>query len=259
MFDVLQMGLHSAVVDGPLHTMALGVAQHCVGNVLHQLVFEAMPDGLGNAAEKMEIVWELVQTHYAEHHASARFCRLELSAFCDPRAPNSTYPELHSKAKECEHLTHALAWVWEQYANAANPVHVSISQVMRCLCALFNVCREPGWQLSAECKRRIMEHADVLLLHYTALGNKEAAEGRLKWNVVQKMHSLWHWSRQCQYVHPRDTGTYADEDFVGIVKEIAVACTAGIAIARLPATVMKKYVLGMMLRWHRRSCAATEQ
>ncbi len=73
------------------------------------------------------------------------------------------------------------------------------------------------------------------------------------------MHSLWHWSRQCQHVHPRDTGTYTDEDFVGVVKDIAVACTAGTAIARLPTTIMKKYVLGMMLRWHRHSSVVSEQ
>ena len=63
MFNCLCMGIHSAVVDGPLHTIALGVAQHCTGNVLVQLLYDddAMPVCLGTVAEKLSIVWDIVQ------------------------------------------------------------------------------------------------------------------------------------------------------------------------------------------------------
>jgi hypothetical protein len=253
MFNCLQMGIHSAVVDGPLHTMALGVAQHVAGNVVFQLVYQAVPDALGNTAEKLAHVWAEVQGQYTERHASGRLGRLDMQMFCNARAPYAHYPELQSKAKEAEHFCLALAEVWETYADHTDPVHISISEVMRSLCFLFNVCRADGYQLCESDKRHIMHHADNLLLHYTALANKSAQQAEWRWNIVPKMHMLWHWSRQCQYIHPRDTGTYMDEDFVGIVKEICRASTGGMAIPRLPGTVMRKYAQGCLLRWHKRA------
>ena len=256
MFNTLCIGIHSAVVDGPSHTMALGVAQHCVANTLMQLVYEAMPDCLGTVVQKLDAVWGIVQHHYAETNAGARFNRLDLAMFCNAKSPHAHYPVLQSKAKEAEHLSRAVTHAWLQYANVQNPVHVSVTHVMQSLCAMFDACNEPGVQLSAEAKQRLMLNADTLLAHYTALANKAAAEGQWRWNVVPKFHMLWHWSRQSCNVHPKCTGTYSDEDFVGIVKGIAAACTAGVAIAKLPWTILAKYTQGMQLRWRCHSVSA---
>ena len=58
MWDTLQMGLHSANVDGPLHTLALGVAQHVTGNVLYQLVYEAVPAATGTVEQRLALIFE---------------------------------------------------------------------------------------------------------------------------------------------------------------------------------------------------------
>ena len=99
---------------------------------------------------------------------------------------------------------------------------------------------------------------DNMLRHYSALSSKAAAAGEWRWNVVPKFHMVWHWSRQCQWVHPKDTATYIDEDFVGHIKGIAIACTSGIAIAKLPWTILAKWIQGMQLRWHRNRCVGAD-
>jgi hypothetical protein len=210
-----------------------------------------MPDAFGTAQQKLNIVWDLVQDFYKENNVKTRLGRLEMSMFVDKDGPHAHYPVLACKGKESEYITRAVAWIWTQYADEGNPTHVSISQVMNSLCALFDVCQDTGHQLTEAAKTQAMRHTDNLLLHYTALGNEAAAQGRWRWNLVPKFHMTWHWSRQVQFLHPRDTGCYIDEDFVGIVKGIAVACTGGMAIARLPLTIMIKYTQGMLMRWHR--------
>jgi hypothetical protein len=176
--------------------------------------------------------------------------------FVDKQAPHAHYPQLVCKGKEAEYITRAIATVWDEYANTENPTHVSIAQVMHSLVALFDIIRAGGHQLTQELKAQAIRHTDNLLLHYTALGNAAAAQGLWRWNLVPKFHMTWHWSRQIQFIHPKDTGTYIDEDFVGVVKGIAVACTGGTAIASLPQTIMVKYMQGMLMRWHRQSAQA---
>ena len=128
------------------------------------------------------------------------------------------------------------------------------------LCAVCVFCLTCAEWMGTSCVKRtsgaLCTMQIILLMHYTALANRSAQLAEWRWNVVPKMHMLWHWSRQCQYIHPRDTGTYMDEDFVGIIKEICRACTGGMAIPRLPGTVMRKYAQGCLLRWHKRACEA---
>ena len=255
MFDCLHLGLHSCVVDGPLHTIALGVAQHCTANVLMQLVWDAVPRALGPIAQRLAHVSELVQDYFAEHRLGSRVGQLELGMFCEANWPHAHYPELKCKGKESENLTAAVHWVWLQYADDTLPEDCSISEVMGSLCAVFELCKEPGMQLTGECKDSLMHHTDNLLAHYTALGNLAGAQGRFRWNCTPKFHMMWHWSRQCRYLHPRQTSCYVDEDFVGTVKCIGLASTGGTAIAQLPNTIMLKYMRGMMLRWHKFSRA----
>lgn len=251
-FDTLSMGIHSAVCDGPLHTLALGVAQHITGNLLMELLWgNCIP--LPNVPMRLSCVWDLVQQYWSERKCNNRLARLDLQTFCDPSAPHADYPQVAAKGKETENLAMAVSWVWQQYRDEDDPCHQSISMVVEGMVFCFEICKQPGSQLSRVLANQLERAVDQMLLHYTALGNKAAAEGKYRWNFTPKFHCLWHWSRQCRSIHPRDTGTYQDEAFVGIIKDICKVSTSGVAIPRLPCIVTTKYLHGLQLRWLWRS------
>jgi hypothetical protein len=250
MFDVLAMGIHTAMVDGALHTLALGVAQHVTGNVLAVLAFDVLP---GAPVANVHLVWTMVREHYALHRVSTPMRQLKLATFVVPAAPHAHYPDLKAKGKETEYLTLAVAWIWEQYADAESREHQSISMVLQSVVHCFDACREPGVRLTAVQSRSLQRAVDTLLVHYTALGNRASAAGKWRWNLTPKFHMLWHWAQQCTFVHPAASGTYMDESFVGTMKGIAQASTAGVAIRRVQSTIIAKYLRGLLLRWKRRA------
>ena len=47
------------------------------------------------------------------------------------------------------------------------------------------------------------------------------------------------------YLNPRKTNCFVDEDFVGDVKEIVAASTAGTSMEEVPSKVMEKIVWQM--------------
>ena len=52
-----------------------------------------------------------------------------------------------------------------------------------------------------------------------------------------------------QWLHPRASATYMDENFVGRIAHAAKACAGGVSIVRLGNIVLAKCSRGLFLRW----------
>lgn len=89
----------------------------------------------------------------------------------------------------------------------------------------------------------------MFLTHYTLLGQHAEAEGLLLWNFKPKSHYLWHLARQSQFLHPALAACYVDEDFVGIIKNIAQRSSDGSKLECIGQRVFDKYACGMQLTW----------
>ena len=245
LFRTLACGIHTVQVD-TLHCLSLGVAQHIGGNVLRQLVYTVL--NTGSLQERLQTVWHWVQRYYREQRVPTQVSKLTLAMFLHKGSPHQHYPELKTKAKETEYLVCALAWVWAQLATG--PHHNAlVTALLQAAVRVYEACREPGLFLHGQTLARLHRDIDLLLGTYTALGNAAANTGQRLWNVTPKFHYLWHWGQQAQWLHPRATATYMDEDFVGRIAHTAKACTGGVSIARLGNIVLAKYRRGLFLRW----------
>jgi hypothetical protein len=98
---------------------------------------------------------------------------------------------------------------------------------------------------------RLTEAVDVLLAHYTALGNEAQGRGLKMWSLRPKHHVLWHMAQQARFLHPRAAMCYADESFVGAMKKMALKCTSGKRMEQCGQIIVTKYVYGMMLLWRK--------
>ena len=94
----------------------------------------------------------------------------------------------------------------------------------------------------------LREHGDHVLHCYTLLANRADRTGGdegLLWNITPKFHWYWHWAVKALYFNPRKTNCFVDEDFVGDVKEIVAASTAGTSMEEVPSKVIEKIVWQM--------------
>ena len=89
---------------------------------------------------------------------------------------------------------------------------------------------------------------DVFLANYTWLAACSDARGQLLFNVTPKFHWLWHLGERSMYLHPRRAACMIDEDFVGVMKEVVRASSAGTKGHKVQMTVCDKYRFGMAYR-----------
>ena len=63
-----------------------------------------------------------------------------------------------------------------------------------------------------------------------------------------KMHFACHLAMQSKYANPRHTWTYMDEDFMGLIKLIAEACSPGTPAHAIVLKLCSHYLAGMSVR-----------
>ena len=248
-FGILHCGLYSIVID-IMHTLSLGVAQHVGANVMFELIWHVLPNG--SLQQRLMDIWMGIKEFYSQCHASTRMSKLTLAMITDPKKPHKQYPHLAAKAKETEWLCKALATVWPQYMDSAQPAHCHIHRTLALLVDIYDLARVDGIFHSDEDARAMMRAVTQLQAHYNWLAKTAELSGHRRWNTVMKHHMLGHIAMECQWLHVKAGATYIDEDFMGRMKTVARKCTGGMALYRLGATVIVKYTRGLYLRWSSR-------
>jgi hypothetical protein len=138
--------------------------------------------------------------------------------FVDKDAPNKHYPMLKCKAKEAECFCRAVAFVWPQYCDQANPVHRHISETSRLVLNLYDIVGSQTGLFHVQDERElILEIAVHLIAHYNWLAKWAEDNGLKRWNTVLKHHYMGHLAEQAQWLHCRAGATYLDEDIAHLV------------------------------------------
>ena len=244
-FSTMCIGPWSPALD-ILHTVSLGVAQHIAGNILFELVWHCLKHG--PLTHRVKEIWAGIKEFYNVTGAETQLSNLTLSMFTDPKKPHRTYPHLSAKAKETEWVCRSLAFVWPQYMDQGNRVHLHMAKTLQCLLQVYDIAGAPGLFHSNVDSQLLLDQVQALQAHYNWLAKWAEDNGLRRWNTVLKHHYMGHLAEQAQWLHCRAGATYLDEDYMGRIKNVAKRASGG-GLRLTTAIVMAKYIRGTWLRW----------
>ena len=89
---------------------------------------------------------------------------------------------------------------------------------------------------------------DAFLAHYDWLCRRALSAGFLFYNIVGKLHMLWHIVWHARYLNPVSHWEYEFEDFVGCMITSAQACMRGTPLHMVGTKVLQNYLLVLSLR-----------
>ena len=101
---------------------------------------------------------------------------------------------------------------------------------------------EAGLFIEGALADEVLVHCDAFLKHYSWLAEVSKTQGLLRYNVVTKMHYVWHICYFARFQNPKVMWCYIFEDFVGRVQKSAKACTSGTTMDRVPRKLFQNYV-----------------
>ena len=87
--------------------------------------------------------------------------------------------------------------------------------------------------------------------HYSSLEAWARSMGYRRWGPIIKMHYAMHIAIQARVTNPRFGWTYMDEDFMGLLKQIAESCAKGTPAQGMVLKLCERYVRGIDFRWSR--------
>lgn len=216
-----------------LHTVDQGVASHIIGNVLIECSKSFGP----NQDRRMAVLQDRVKQWYSQHRSGSK---LQGKLTWERLRTDSGYPKLKAKAAATRELMlFAIALCAEQNSGSTHDrIRLRLCQRMQ---RFYEIMSESTMFLGpAACDEISRVGQDVCRL-YSAL-SREALNGDLKgWKMTPKFHLFMHLC--CTQArlkgNPKYYTTYADEDMVGHMMEIASSCH----VHTMHATAMYKWLL----------------
>jgi len=205
--------------DGNLK-MHVGVTSHVLGNI----IFETMQLGQwGNTfAEQMKQVNLDLNLWYRQnvgHH------KIQGKLTIDRIRTKSGWPKLHAKAASTRHLAEYGCSLAVRF-NSGSLHDQRRLAIAKLLCKFYEIIAAEGMFLSRKAKSEIKTIGADLVVLYNALSTEAAEQEKKGWKFAPKFHLFVHLCEiQAQYLgNPRFFWTYADEDLVGHLVEVAESC-----------------------------------
>ena len=118
-----------------------------------------------------------------------------------------------------------------------------VAYMFKCFVEVDKVCRGAGRNFTRREHKLFCFYLEKALVSYNALAQEAAAKGERNWKILPKFHAVTHYYDT--RLNPRRTSCYQDEDMVGRVKKIYVACHGRTA----PERSLQRYAIVVCLRW----------
>ena len=227
--------LESIMVD-VLHTIDLGIAAHIVGNIM--FIYGALRGVFGGGTFK-ERVSELSKVLSAWYKRTKCPSRLQGSLTLERIRAKGDWPKLKAKAAAVRHLARFVLWVVEEHGDGS-PYDALVLNVAGLLVAFYDILESESQFLSAAAKENLPKIGQKLADSYARLAKLSFDSGNRLWKLSPKLHLAEHlmeW-QAVLYGNPRWYWTYADEDLVGMMADIAEACHP----STLPFSVLFKWL-----------------
>ena len=230
---VIGLRLESIMID-VLHTIDLGVAAHIIGNIL--FIFGVLRAVFGGSVytERVAKMFEALKAWYSRTKCTSK---IQGKLTLDRIRPNGDWPKLKAKAAAVRHMARFCLWIVETHGTSDDHL---ILQVIGLLVAFYDIMESESQFLSDHAKNTLPKIGQRLAYVYSQLAKQAFDAGQRLWKLSPKLHLTEHLleTQVLASGNPRWYWTYADEDLVGSMIDIAEGCHAN----TMPFSVIFKWL-----------------
>ena len=223
-----------------MHSGDLGPCLHLHGSTMSDLLLDDGPYvGAGCAEFRVQRLKLDVDAAYDALNIKKR-----INSLTPKMIKTKKGPILKAKASEARNLLGPMLHVLQQRDDGSDKRGHQILAYTH-LFKMYQIIMKSGLFLSTSDFESAFNHLNQFVLHYKWLH----LECEHLYFIVPKFHYLLHIMWFGQWLSPRSTWCYAFEDFVGVLKRSAVACSAGTPVYKIPMKLMQNYMLALSIRF----------
>ena len=218
-----------------LHCVDLGVAAHVIGNILVLCIAKKVLGGK-NIDENTTLLAEDLEAW--QKKSIKKNTRMQGKLTWQRLKTSGGFPKLKAKAAATRHLA-AYAYDLAKQHLKDDPRIVGVAQT---LLEFYSVLETEGLHMRDTAIDKIKEVGFQCCILYAALANESATANKKYWKMSPKWHLFLHlceWAIPDTGLNPRSYWTYADEDIVGNLIEVAEGCHP----ATMAVVALTKWVL----------------
>ena len=215
------MRLEMVMID-ILHTVDLGIAAHIIGNIL--FVYGILRGVFGGRtfSDRVQATAAALDAWYKRTKCPYR---LQGALTLERIRATSQWPKLKAKAAVARYLAKFALWVVEEHGNGTEHDNLVLN-VAGLLCAFYSVLECESRFLSEAARHNLPKIGQRLAASYGRLAKLAFDNEQRLWKLSPKMHLFEHLCelQAVAYGNPRWWWTYADEDLVGLMVDVAETC-----------------------------------
>ena len=219
------MRLECVTVD-LLHCVDLGIAAHVIANILFILIITRSVLGGTNMEQRIAHLNAHLSVWYSKTKTK---CRVQGKLTLERLRPKTQWPKLKAKGAATRYLIpYVLEMIKEHASEVGDDQIIAVVQLLQ---QFYIILENEGRFLSYTARRDLTKIGNDFGILYCALARR-ASEARVKlWKLSPKLHMFMHLCISLSdvagcYINPRHFWTYADEDLVGQLIEVAESCHA---------------------------------
>ena len=215
--EVVGLRIECVAID-VLHTCDLGITAHILGNIMWECVSGKSWGKPPHDANVAQLEVELKVFYSANKITS----KVQGKLSTDRLRTTGGWPKLKTKAAAARHLAPFALMLAQKYLDERR---VALCQL---LCRFYEILYQEGQFLSAAAAEELPGVGRRICLLYSMLAAEAAERGAKLWKTSPKLHLFQHvaeW-QSVELGNPRFYWTYADEDLVGKLIEVAESCHA---------------------------------
>lgn len=228
-----------------MHTADGGVSSLLVGSALSELLFDG--PFAGTTEERLRALWDEILAAYAVSRSANRISMLTLSMFWHGAGKWAAFT---GKCAETRTMVYIVRDICRAFHDGSDRDRHRLVCFDR-LCSIYDACFRHNLHIPAPDAECILEDYDIFLVHYHWLCANGANKGMLVYNIVPKVHMLWHICFLSRYTNPTACWAYEFEDYVGTVIDAAKGCMSGTPLAMVGTKVLQNFLLELNIRLHR--------
>jgi hypothetical protein len=235
LLHVIGFRLECIMID-VLHTVDLGVTAHIVGNIFFIYAVSRAVYGGATYKERVERLAQKLKQWYNTNRVTSR---LQGALTLERLRDASRYPKLKGKAAALRHLARFALTIVIEHHNGT-PHDNLVQGVIQLLIEFYNIIESSSQFLSEKAKENLPRIGMKLAQLYGELAQLAYSDEERLWKLSPKLHLLEHLLevQAILYGNPRWYWTYADEDLVGLMIDIAEGCHP----LTMPVSVLFKWL-----------------
>ena len=218
---ILGFRLECIMVD-TLHTVDQGVASHIVGNICWEFAARRRSFGTTNIDDGIKALDAHLRSWYASRKTLKEY-RLQGKLTPERLRAQGKWPKLKAKAASTRHLAKYVLHLVQSFGGPEDRDLLALCQLLD---RFYTIIANESMFMSTAACTEIAKLGQRLAVIYASLAESAARKKVKMWKMMPKLHLFVH---LCEWQagevgNPRFYWTYADEDLVGLLVEVAETC-----------------------------------